>query len=143
MIDCGKSIAVHSPGAMRRLAGSLAAERVRGDVVALYGELGAGKTVFVQGLAGALGAEETAGSPTYTLVREYAGRITLYHIDCYRIAGPAEALAAGIEEYLDPDGITVIEWAERIETLLPEHTIRIRLEHGNAPEERVVTRVAV
>ena len=95
-----------------------------GEVFALSGVLGAGKTQLVKGLARGLGYRGQVTSPTFTLVNEYVGgRLTLYHIDLYRIKSRDEALAFGIEEYLPPDsGVTVIEWPERIEDLLPENT---------------------
>ena len=84
-----------------------------GDVVLLYGDLGAGKTAFVRGLARGLGAQpEEVSSPTFTLVQEYRGRITLYHVDLYRLA-PAEVDDLGLEELVLGDGVVAIEWAER------------------------------
>jgi len=89
---------------------------VPGSVVCLFGELGTGKTVFVKGLASALGIEENEiTSASFVIVAEHYGRIPLYHIDLYRINSPEELYTTGIEEYLPGDGITVIEWAERLE----------------------------
>ena len=108
----------------RQLAGTLGA----GTVIALIGELGAGKTCLVKGLAAGLGITHVVTSPTFTLIHEYrGGRLPLAHIDLYRLATAGEAINIGIEEYLGGSGITVIEWAERIEELLPAHTQRIRL----------------
>jgi tRNA threonylcarbamoyladenosine biosynthesis protein TsaE len=107
----------------------LAQELQPGDVIALSGELGAGKTALVKGLAHGLGIATEVTSPTFTLIHEYnGGRLPLYHIDLYRLEGVPQALAIGIEEYLSCSGVTVIEWAERITPLLPPHTTRIRLE---------------
>jgi tRNA threonylcarbamoyladenosine biosynthesis protein TsaE len=107
----------------------LALELQRGDVIALSGELGAGKTALVKGIARGLGITAEVTSPTFTLIHEYAdGRLPLYHIDLYRLDGVPQALAIGIEDYLDGQGVTVIEWAERITSLLPPHTTRIRIE---------------
>jgi len=109
--------------------GRLARELQRGDVIALSGELGAGKTALVKGIARGLGITVDVTSPTFTLIHEYAGgRLALYHIDLYRIDSVPQALAIGIEDYLNGPGVTVIEWAERIEPLLPPHTTRIRME---------------
>jgi tRNA threonylcarbamoyladenosine biosynthesis protein TsaE len=109
--------------------GRLARELQLGDVIALSGELGAGKTALVKGLAHGLGITVEVTSPTFTLIHEYAGgRLPLYHIDLYRLDNVPQALAIGIEDYLNGPGVTVIEWAERIESLLPPNTTRIRLE---------------
>ena len=117
-----------SPDETWALAGLLADELGAGTVIALHGDLGAGKTCFVQGLAAALGIDEPITSPTYTLIGEYEGRLSLHHIDLYRLSGPAEALGLGLEEYFDANGITAIEWAERAEGLLPPDLIHIRIE---------------
>ncbi|MFC1478948.1 tRNA (adenosine(37)-N6)-threonylcarbamoyltransferase complex ATPase subunit type 1 TsaE, partial [Candidatus Margulisiibacteriota bacterium] len=97
----------------------------KGQVIALIGQLAAGKTTFVQGLADQLQIKDYVVSPTFTLVNEYRqGKMPLYHIDLYRLNSLEEALAAGIQEYLPPeDGITVVEWADHIPELLPpKHT---------------------
>lgn len=100
-----------------------------GDVIALTGELGAGKTSFVKGLALGLGIQQDVTSPTFTLIHEYTGRrLPLFHADLYRLDNLQQAIAIGIEDYLNGPGITVIEWAEKIESLLPERTIHVRLE---------------
>ena len=99
-----------------------------GDVVALVGDLGAGKTALVKGIARGLGITQEVTSPTFTLVHEYAGgRLPLFHIDLYRLDNPEQALAIGIEEYLNGPGATAIEWSEKIESLLPATAIRIRI----------------
>lgn len=128
-----------SPEDTFRLAADLARELPRGAVLALHGELGAGKTTLVQGLARALGIDRPVGSPTFTLINEYPGPVPLYHIDLYRIRDSAEALGLGLEEYLNGNGITAIEWAERIPDLLPEETWHVRLEAGAEEDERLIT----
>ncbi len=100
-------------------------------VIALHGNLGAGKTCFTQGLAQAAGVVEPVCSPTYTLISEYQGAVPFHHIDLYRLSGPQEALDLGLDEYLETDGITVIEWAERAGELIPPDAIHIRLERGD------------
>jgi tRNA threonylcarbamoyladenosine biosynthesis protein TsaE len=106
----------------------LARELQRGDVVALSGELGTGKTALVKGIARGLGITVDVTSPTFTLIHEYnGGQMPLYHIDLYRLDGLPQALAIGLEDYLNGQGVTLIEWAERIASLLPPHTTRIRI----------------
>lgn len=110
----------------------LARDLAPGTVVALTGDLGAGKTSLVKGIALGLGIHEPVTSPTFTLIQEHpGGRVPLYHVDLYRLATANDALAIGIEEYLGGDGITVIEWAEKIESLLPPNARRIRCEFVN------------
>ena len=90
-----------------------------GEFIAMYGDLGAGKTAFVQGLAKALGIENHITSPTFTIVNEYEGRLPLYHFDVYRISDPDEMYEIGYDEYTNGDGVCVVEWAELIEDLFP------------------------
>ena len=95
----------------------------RGDVLALSGDLGAGKTQFVKGLAAGLRYRAEVTSPTFTLIHEYiGGRLPLYHFDFYRIESEDEALRLGLEEYLAGDGVCVIEWGDKFPGLLPPHT---------------------
>ncbi len=106
-------------------------ERIRpGEIVTLSGELGAGKTCFVRGFVQAFGIPPgEVVSPTFNLVQEYDGRggLPLYHMDCYRIEDPREALEFGIEEYFYGDGVSIIEWPEKIESLLPDRIVRVEL----------------
>ncbi len=118
----------NSPEETWALAAGLADELESGTIIALHGELGTGKTCFIQGYAAALGIDEPITSPTYTLISEYEGRLPLHHIDLYRLSGPDEALGLGLEEYFDADGITAIEWAERAEGLLPPDLLHIWIE---------------
>ena len=99
----------------------------KGDVVALYGELGSGKTTFVKGLAAGLGAEREEGvrSPTFVLLNLYKGRLPVYHIDLYRVHSLERLRDMGYEDYAFGEGVTVIEWAERAEEALPERTVRV------------------
>ena len=127
-----------SPEETRALAASLITQLEPGSVVALHGDLGAGKTCFVQGAAKALGIKEDITSPTYTLINEYAATPPLFHIDLYRTDTPQEALNFGIDEYLESDGITLIEWADRAAELLPEHTMHVRIEAGAHENERTI-----
>ena len=95
-----------------------------GDVVALDGELGAGKTCFVQGLVRALGVVTQATSPTFVLVNEYRGRLPVHHVDAYRTGSLAELLDLGLLDLMGGDGVTLLEWAERAEPLLPRPVLR-------------------
>ena len=105
----------HSPAETGSLGEKFGRAAERGLVIALSGDLGAGKTQFVKGLARGLGISARVHSPTFTLVNEYGGgRLKLFHLDLYRLETPAQILSAGIEEFLAPDGVSVIEWAERI-----------------------------
>ena len=105
----------HSPAETEALGERLGRVAARGWVVALSGDLGAGKTQFVRGLARGLGVTARVHSPTYTLVNEYGGgRLKLFHLDLYRLETPAQILGAGIEEFLNPEGVAVIEWAGRM-----------------------------
>ena len=97
-----------------------------GDTVCLHGDLGAGKTSFSYGIALGLEVQEQyITSPTYTFVNEYQGRIPFYHIDLYRLKGPKELENIGFEEYIESDGVTVIEWAERVEDELPMERLSV------------------
>jgi len=104
-------------------AQQLAAEMCPGTVLALTGDLGAGKTCFVKGLARGLGSSAPVSSPTFTLVHEYKdGPCPLYHFDFYRIDQSEEIVAIGWDEYLEEEGIMVVEWADRFPELMPEET---------------------
>jgi len=103
-----------------------------GDVVCLSGDLGAGKTAFTGGIADALGIKGYVTSPTFTIVNEYdSGRIPLYHFDVYRLGDPDELIEIGIEEYLDSDGVVVIEWADLVEKVLPDECIKVEIKRDN------------
>ena len=109
-----------------RKAGKSFAETLeKGDVVSLRGSLGAGKTVFAKGIAESLGIEEAIVSPTFTIVQEYDGRIKMYHLDLYRLSGEDEFESMGGEDFLYSDGVALIEWSEKIESMLPESTIYV------------------
>ena len=134
-----RTIISNSPEQTRAIAGRLLNELHPGSVLSLHGELGSGKTCFVQGLAESLGVKQAVTSPTYTLINEYSGRLPLYHIDLYRLRSAEDALALGMDEYLESDGITAIEWGERAEELLPDSVIHVRFELLGRPDARVIT----
>lgn len=113
----------------RETARQLALSCQPGDIVLLHGDLGVGKTVFAQGFAEGLGIEEAVNSPTFTIVQVYeSGRLPLYHFDVYRIADPEEMEEIGYEEYFYGDGVCLIEWAELITEILPEHCTTVSIE---------------
>ena len=100
----------------------------KGSVVSLRGSLGSGKTVLAKGIAKAIGIKEAIVSPTFTIVQEYDGSsMKMYHLDLYRLSGEDEFESMGGEEFLYPDGITLIEWSEKIEDMLPEDTVYISI----------------
>ncbi len=112
-----------------------------GAVVALIGELGAGKTCFVQGLVHGLGVTTRATSPTFVLVNDYRGRLPVHHVDAYRISTPAELIDIGLLELMDDEAVTIIEWADRITALLPPRTITVHIDGlGDEPRTITVTR---
>lgn len=123
-----------------RLGALLGALLAPGDVVLIVGDLGAGKTVFAQGIGAGLGVTDTINSPTFTLLKEYQGRVPLYHFDLYRIESPDELAALGFEDYFGGEGVCVVEWAERgeigdgAETIWPENWLRIELRKVSAVE---------
>jgi tRNA threonylcarbamoyladenosine biosynthesis protein TsaE len=110
-----------------------------GDVVALYGELGAGKTCFTQGLVRGLDVGAWATSPTFVLVNEYRGRLPVHHVDAYRTASLTELVDLGLLDLLGGDGVTIVEWADKAEPLLPQHAVRVRIDGvGDEPRAIVV-----
>ena len=110
-----------------------------GSVVALYGDLAAGKTCLVRGMARAAKTREAVSSPTFVIENEYRGTRALHHLDLYRLTDLAEIIDLGFEEFFEPDeGITLVEWAERAERLLPHRRLAVRLEHAGA-DRRTIT----
>ncbi len=120
----------HSPEQTRNMGETLGRVLASGDLVALIGPLGAGKTVFAQGIALGLDVcpEEYVSSPSFALVNQYKGRLPIFHLDTYRLGDEAEMVALGYEEYFEPDGVAIIEWADKVLGLLPEQYTRIHLE---------------
>jgi len=110
----------------------------KGDVFALIGELGAGKTIIAKGIAKGLGIEEDITSPTFTLLEVYQHHISLYHFDLFRIESTLEFDQLAFEEYWDDDGISIIEWAERAESRLPENTITVHIDYLDETTRRII-----
>ena len=124
----------------RALGHRIAEAAEPGDVVALIGDLGTGKTALTKYIAEGLGIKGDISSPTFTIVKEYrSGRLPLYHFDVYRLAGIDDMLELGYEEYFYGDGICVVEWADRIEKILPENAKTIKIGFGDEPDERIYT----
>ena len=131
----------HGPAETESLGESFGRAAKHGLVIALSGELGAGKTQLVKGLARGLGITARVHSPTFTLVNEYAGgRLKLFHLDLYRLESSAQILAAGLEEFLQPDGVAVVEWAERIYDLrFTIHDLRkVQIEIVGETERKII-----
>ncbi|MCL5935074.1 MAG: tRNA (adenosine(37)-N6)-threonylcarbamoyltransferase complex ATPase subunit type 1 TsaE [Bacillota bacterium] len=128
-------ITTHSPEETKQLGEKMAALLQPGDVICLNGDLGAGKTAFSQGVARGLAVDSWVTSPTFTLINEYEGRLPLYHFDVYRLEGPAEMEDLGYEEYFYGDGVCLVEWAERVEEVLPQERLDISLTRDESSEE--------
>jgi tRNA threonylcarbamoyladenosine biosynthesis protein TsaE len=126
-----------SPEDTRAIAAALAPALRPGDVVALSGDLGAGKTCFVQGAAWALGVTERVTSPTFILLREHQGRMPIRHLDVYRLSNLQELTDLGFEELLDHSSIVFIEWGDAIRPLLPDEFLEVEL-RGDADDERAI-----
>jgi tRNA threonylcarbamoyladenosine biosynthesis protein TsaE len=122
-----ETVISRSPEETQAIGEWLGARLEAGAVVACIGALGAGKTCFLQGLARGLGVESPVTSPTFVLVNQYRGRLPVYHVDAYRTESLSELLDLGIEELLHGDGVTVIEWADKLVPLLPSHTITVTI----------------
>lgn len=114
-----------SPEETEEIGKMFAGHLEKGDVISLRGSLGAGKTVLAKGIAKYLGIQEAIVSPTFTIVQEYDGKMKMYHLDLYRISGCDEFESMGGEDFLFPDGLTLIEWSEKIKPMLPENTIYV------------------
>lgn len=117
-------------------AEKLASKLSSGDTLALFGGLGMGKTAFVRGLAKGLSVTSEVSSPTFSLVHEYEGKIPVYHFDMYRITSLEDLFSTGFFDYLDSDGLVVIEWSENVVQYLPENVIVVRIDYGDNDSER-------
>ncbi|NOX44855.1 MAG: tRNA (adenosine(37)-N6)-threonylcarbamoyltransferase complex ATPase subunit type 1 TsaE [Caldiserica bacterium] len=123
------------------LGEELAAELRPGDVVALVGELGSGKTTLVQGIARGLFVTDIVSSASFVLARTYRGKLPLHHLDAYRIGSPEELFEVGLDRYLPPEeGITVVEWADRIYDLIPKEALWITIEFLDGDRRKITLR---
>jgi tRNA threonylcarbamoyladenosine biosynthesis protein TsaE len=132
-------IFTHSPSETESWAAEFAKKLRGGEIMALTGELGAGKTVIAKGIGKGLGVREEVISPSFNYLLEYRGRLELFHADLYRIDGPQAFRALGLDEYLDRGGVLLIEWAERVKDSLPPETIWIEITPGGTDQERRIS----
>jgi tRNA threonylcarbamoyladenosine biosynthesis protein TsaE len=131
-------VVTRDPAATRSLAARMAAAARPGDLLCLVGDLGAGKTQFAKGFAVGLGIDEVVSSPTFVLMSEYAGRLPMFHVDLYRLADAADALAGGLIDERQADGVTLVEWAERLGDALPAGRLDVLID-GTGDDERRIT----
>jgi tRNA threonylcarbamoyladenosine biosynthesis protein TsaE len=131
-----------SPEATRALAAKLSRVAQPGDVICLWGDLGAGKTVFAKGFGAGLGVTDTISSPSFVLMGEYAGRLPLFHIDLYRLAAADEALDGGLLDDRQATGVVVVEWPDRLGAAIPSERLDVRID-GAGESRRHITLEAV
>ena len=135
-MSAARTLVSRSPEETQAIGEQLGARLTPGAVVACTGLLGAGKTCFLQGLARGLGVTTDVTSPTFVLINQYRGRLPVYHLDAYRTGSLTELAELGIEEMLHGDGVTVVEWADKLLPLLPGGTIHVHLRGlGDEPRE--------
>ena len=127
----------HSAAETERLGERVAGVLRGGEVLALFGPMGMGKTAFTRGLARGLGVRGEVSSPTFALIHEHAGKIPLYHFDMFRVTSWDDLYSTGFFDYLETGGVLVIEWSENIEGALPEDAVRISVSRGASEDERV------
>ena len=130
-------IVTHSAAETERLGERVAGVLRGGEVLALFGPMGMGKTAFTRGLARGLGVRGEVSSPTFALIHEHAGKIPLYHFDMFRVTSWDDLYSTGFFDYLETGGVLVIEWSENIEGALPEDAVRISVSRGASEDERI------
>jgi tRNA threonylcarbamoyladenosine biosynthesis protein TsaE len=136
-------VTARTPAETQAAGERLGADHRAGDVVACIGELGAGKTCFLQGVCRGLGVTAPVTSPTFVLVNEYRGRLPVHHVDAYRTASLAELVDVGLEEMLHGAGVTLVEWADRLRDLLPPRAIVVTISGlGDEPRRIAIARPA-
>ncbi|MCI1982168.1 MAG: tRNA (adenosine(37)-N6)-threonylcarbamoyltransferase complex ATPase subunit type 1 TsaE [Oscillospiraceae bacterium] len=128
-----------SPEETEALGEKIGAGLKGGEVLALFGGMGAGKTALTRGIARGLGIPQGVSSPTFALVHEYHGRLALYHFDMYRVESWDDLYSTGFFDYLGTGGVLVVEWSENIENALPESAVRICFQRGKSDNERIIT----
>ena len=133
-----KKIFIKDENETKEFGFALADKIKPGDVIALVGELGTGKTALTKYIAKALGVKEEITSPTFTIIKEYkSGRLPLYHFDVYRLSGEEEMVALGYEEYFYGNGACIVEWADKAAGIIPAGSTVIRIFYGNSESERI------
>lgn len=133
------TIKTSSPEETLAIGRELAKLTSPGDVICLAGDLGAGKTLLVQGMAQALGVQDKVVSPTFTIMNVYSGPITIYHFDLYRLEQAAELRDIGFDEYLGGDGVAIIEWPDKFPDDLPKEKLWIKITAGPGSDDRLLT----
>jgi tRNA threonylcarbamoyladenosine biosynthesis protein TsaE len=136
------AVATRSVDETRDFAAALAVVAEAGDRIALLGPLGAGKTQFAKGFARGLGVTEVVNSPSFTLMAEYAGRLPLFHQDLYRLSGAEEILGGGLVDERQEEGVTLVEWGERLPTQLDPRRIVVRFSVGPADERSIAVQTS-
>jgi tRNA threonylcarbamoyladenosine biosynthesis protein TsaE len=136
-----RQIMAPDPAATSALGRALGTVAQAGDLVCLWGELGAGKTHLAKAFAAGMGVTETVTSPSFILMAEYHGRLPLFHIDPYRLASAEDALAGGLIDERQRDGVTLVEWPERLGDALPDARLDVRID-GTGDEARSITLIA-
>lgn len=126
-----------SPDATQQLAAAMSAVARPGDLVCLWGELGAGKTAFAKGFGRGLGVTSTINSPTFVLMAEHDGRLPLFHLDLYRLAGAADAWAGGLLDDRQASGVTLVEWPDRLGPALPAGRVDVRIDGSGDTPRRI------
>jgi tRNA threonylcarbamoyladenosine biosynthesis protein TsaE len=129
-----------APADTMALAGRLAGVAAPGDVICLSGELGAGKTVFAKGFGAGLGTATTITSPSFILMSEHAGRLPLFHLDLYRLEGPRPAIDSGLLDEREAEGVTLIEWPDRLGRALPDTRLDVNLEVAGETDRSITIR---
>ncbi|NCC87325.1 MAG: tRNA (adenosine(37)-N6)-threonylcarbamoyltransferase complex ATPase subunit type 1 TsaE [Clostridia bacterium] len=128
----------HNSAQTEQIGKKLASKLKAGDVVALFGGLGMGKTAFVRGIAKGLSISADVSSPTFALVHDYEGNPSLYHFDMYRVSTWEDLSTTGFFDYLDLNGILAVEWSENIETALPKNCIHVEISKGENDNDRII-----
>lgn len=129
----------HSVSDTESIAEKLGKNVQSGDVIAYFGGLGMGKTAFTRGLAKGMGIRADVSSPTFAIVNDYGGNPPLVHFDMYKVESWDDLYSSGFFDYLDMGAVLAVEWSENIENALPDNTIRVTIEQGDSPEERIIT----
>jgi tRNA threonylcarbamoyladenosine biosynthesis protein TsaE len=137
-----RQVRTDSPEATRALAAALASAALPGDLIALHGDLGAGKTQFAKGFGLGLGVTATINSPSYVLMAEYEGRLPLFHLDLYRLEDAGDAFAGGLIDERQASGVSLVEWAERLGPALPGERLDVALA-GSGDEPRIIRLTAI